>query len=182
MKKNYTNLFVLRNLITFRTIENNDIDRVLEIYNFYIENGTANFEETSFSYKDFKNLSQNTLNSNLPFIVAEIDKKIIGFAYLSSFRNKSGYRHSFENSIYIDKKFIGKGIGYSLLHQLIKSSLKNSKIKTIIAVIGGKNTEASIRIHKKNGFKIVGTLKKVGFKNNQWLNSVYMQKILNEKN
>ena len=67
-----------------------------------------------------------------------------------------------------------------LLNELIKASTINKDIKTIIAVIGGKNVKASIKIHKKNGFNIVGTLKKVGFKKNQWLDSIYMQKILNE--
>ena len=170
----------MKNLLLFRTLTTNDIKNVLKIYNFHIKNGLTNFEEKLFSYDDFINFSKYILNCNLPFIVCEKDNKIIGFAYLSKFRKKSGYRYTFENSIYLDNKFIGKGIGSILLNELIKASSNNKDIKTIIAVIGGENVKSSIKIHKKNGFNIVGTLKKVGFKKNQWLDSIYMQKILNE--
>ena len=69
------------------------------------------------------------------------------------------------------------GIGHRLLKEIIQSSLKNKSIKTIIAVIGN-NSKSSIKTHQKNGFNMIGTLKKVGFKNNQWLDATYMQKIL----
>ena len=164
----------------FRNIQKNDINQVLEIYNFHIKNGLANFEEKLLSNTKFSKIYNKHLNQNLPFIICEKNKKILGFAYLSNFRQKSGYRYTFEDSIYIDNKFIGQGIGSILLNELIKASSNNKDIKTIIAVIGGENVKSSIKIHKKNGFNIVGTLKKVGFKKNQWLDSIYMQKILNE--
>ena len=168
--------------LTFRTLVIDDVHRILEIYNFHIKNGLANFEEEPLKYRVFLNFTKNILKSNLPFIVCEENKCILGFAYLSKFRNKSGYRYTFEDTVYVDDKYIGKGIGSLLLNHLIKKSSQNSQIKNIIAVIGGNKTEASIRIHQKNGFDMIGVLKKVGFKKNQWLNSIYMQKILNEKN
>jgi len=164
-----------------RTIKEEDINSVLKICNFHIKNSQSNFEEKNFSYKNFLDLTNKILDSNLPFLVCEDEENILGFAYLKNFRNKSGYRYSFENSIYINNKFIGLGIGSKLLKQLVKVSSKNKKIKTIIAVIAKKNSESSIKIHKKNGFKVVGTLKKIGFKNNQWLDTIYMQKIFHEK-
>ena len=167
--------------LTFRALKTSDIKTVLEIYNFHINTGFANFEEKPFLYKDFFNLCQNITNTKLPFIVCSFNKKIVGFAYLNNFRNKSGYRYSFENSIYLHSDYAGKGIGSKLLKELINISSKNSKIKNIIAVIGGKNPESSIQIHKKNGFVIIGTLKKIGFKKKEWLDAIYMQKILNEK-
>ena len=172
----------MNNSLKFRALETKDVHRILEIYNFHIKNGLSNFDEEPIEYKNFFNLTKKILKSNLPFIVCEEKKTILGFAYLNKFRNKSGYRYTFEDSIYVHNSFIGNGIGYLLLKHLIKVSSKNSKIRNIIAVISGKNTEASIRIHQKNGFYMVGTLKKVGFKKNQWLDSIYMQKILNEKN
>ena len=172
----------MNNLLTFRTLEIKDVHRILEIYNFHIKNGLANFEEESIKYTFFLNFTKNILKSNLPFIVCVENKLLLGFSYLRKFREKSGYRYTFEDSVYVHNNFIGKGIGYSLLKHLVKASSKNSKVRNIIAIIGGKNAEASIRIHQKNGFNMIGTLKKVGFKKNQWLDSVYMQKILNEKN
>ena len=172
----------MNNSLTFRTLKIHDLHHILEIYNFHIKNGLANFEEEPIKYTVLLNFTKNILKSNLPFIVCEENKSILGFTYLSKFRNKSGYRYSFEDSVYVDNKYIGNGLGSLLLNQLIKKSSQNSQIKNIIAVIGGNKTEASIRIHQKNGFKKIGTLKKVGFKKNQWLDTIYMQKILNEKN
>lgn len=167
--------------ITFRALKTSDIETCLEIYNFHINFGFANFEEKPFLYKHFLDLCQKITNANLPFIVCTYNKKIVGFSYLNNFRNKSGYRYSFENSIYIDNNYAGKGIGTRLLSELVRTSSKNSKIKNIIAVIGGKNSESSIQIHKKNGFVIIGTLINIGFKKKEWLDAIYMQKILNEK-
>ena len=169
----------MNNLLTFRTLEIKDVDRILEIYNFHIKNGLANFEEESIKYTFFLNFTKNILKSNLPFIVCEENKSILGFAYLNKFRNKSGYKYTYEDSVYLDNNYIGKGIGSLLLNHLITKSSQNPQIKNIVAVIGGNKTEASIRIHQKNGFNMIGTLKKVGFKKNQWLDSIYMQKILN---
>ena len=166
----------------YRFFKKPDIDQVLEIYNFHIENSLSNFEEKPLSKDDFYQLSSKILDYNLPYIVCEDEEKIIGFTYLNRFRNKSGYKFSFENSIYLKNDHIGKGIGNKLLEFLIKEAKKNKKIKTIIAVIGSENSIPSIKIHKRNGFKLIGTLKKIGFKKNKWLNAIYMQKILNEKN
>lgn len=171
-----------KNIIKFRTVKKTDIQQVLEIYNFHIKNGLANFEEKTINYESFLNLSKNILKAKLPFIICELEKEIIGFAFLNHFREKSGYRYTYENSIYMDKNYLNKGYGNLLLKRLILDAKKNDKIKSIIAVIGSKNSKGSRRIHEKNGFNTIGTLKKVGYKKKQWLNSIYMQKIFNEKN
>ena len=99
-------------------------------------------------------------------------------AYVSKFREKSGYKFTYEHSIYVDPQHLDRGFGSTILKELIKLCKKNSKIKNLIAVIGGSSNNSSIKIHKKNGFKYIGTLKKVGHKKNKWLDSVYMQKRL----
>ena len=166
----------MRNSCIFRNYQDKDIIDIMEIYNFYILNSMSNFEETPLKYIYFKKFIIEIIKLNLPFIICEFDKKIIGFAYLNKFRDKSGYRFTYENSIYIKENYINKGIGNLLLKKLIIKSKKNNKIKSIIAVIGGEKNEASVNIHKKNGFKLIGTLKKVGYKKNKWLNSILMQK------
>ena len=172
----------MKNIIKYRILKNADVNQVLDIYNFHIINGLSNFEEKPYSYNNFLKLTKDIISSELPFIVCVIKEKIIGFAYLNKFRDKSGYKHTFENSIYIDKDYIGRGIGSMLLKNLIDSAQKNSKIKTIVAVIGKKDSNVSVKIHQKNGFDIMGTLKKVGYKKKQWLDVIYMQRTLNEKN
>ena len=170
------------NTFEIKKVEEKDILQIMEIYNFHVENGLANFEENSLSHEEFIKLFNHINNSNLPFLVAKKDNKIIGFIYLNKFRAKSGYKHTFENSIYIDSKYQGMGIGNDLLSELLEASKKNPNIKNIIAVIGSFDSEASIRIHKKNGFQTIGILKKVGFKKDKWIDAIYMQKVLDEKN
>jgi L-amino acid N-acyltransferase YncA len=147
-----------------------------ELYNYYIDNSYANFEETEVSYKDFYNNYKNIDNNKLPYIVALDEKKVIGIAYLNKFRDKSGYRFVFENTIYVNKKYIKLGVGSKLLEKLLKISKKNKNIKKIVAVIGGIDSKGSLRIHQKFGFKKSGVLKKIGFKNNKWIDAILMQK------
>ena len=165
----------MNNILIFRDFNFDDLEDILRIYNFHIVNGLANFEERPLSNEDFLKFCKLIINLKLPFIVCEKNLKIIGFAFLNNFRNKSGYRFTFEDSIYLDNEMIGKGIGNQLLKELIVSSKKQENIKSIIAVIGGNNINASIKVHKKNGFKMIGTLKNVGFKKDQWVDSIYMQ-------
>ncbi|MFL2510011.1 MAG: N-acetyltransferase family protein, partial [Alphaproteobacteria bacterium] len=152
----------MNNLIKIEKVIKEDILQILEIYNYYINFGLANFEEEEMSYDEFFELYSSIIKLDLPFLVAKKDNKIIGFVYLNKFRAKSGYKHTFENSIYIDNKYQGMGIGNDLLGELLEASKKNPNIKNIIAVIGSFDSESSIRIHKKNGFQTIGILKKVG--------------------
>ena len=172
----------MNNLIKIEKAIKEDILQILDIYNYYINFGLANFEEEEMSYDEFFELYSSIIKLDLPFLVAKKDNKIIGFVYLNKFRAKSGYKHTFENSIYIDNKYQGMGIGNDLLLELLEASKKNPNIKNIIAVIGSFDSESSIHIHKKNGFKTIGILKKVGFKKDKWIDAIYMQKVLNEKN
>ena len=104
--------------------------------------------------------------------------KIVGFSYLSNFRNKSGYRFAFENTIYVHDKHTRQGIGYKLLKELLNVSKNNKNIKLIIAVIGNIDSKGSLTLHEKLGFKKTGVLKKIGFKNNKWIDSIFLQKNL----
>ena len=146
------------------------------IYNYYIINSYANFEENSMKFIDFYQNFKNITDSNLPYIVALDDKRVIGIAYLNKFRDKSGYRFAFENTIYVSNDYIKKGIGSKLLEKLIDISKKNTNIKKIVAVIGSKDNKGSLKIHQKYGFKKSGVLKKIGFKNNTWIDAILMQK------
>ena len=151
--KNKYKKFILNNLIKIEKAIKEDILQILDIYNYYINFGLANFEEEEMSYDEFFELYSSIIKLDLPFLVAKKDNEIIGFVYLNKFRAKSGYKHTFENSIYIDNKYQGMGIGNDLLAELLEASKKNPNIKNIIAVIGSFDSESSIRIHKKMDFK-----------------------------
>ena len=148
----------------------------LEIYNYFITNSFSNFEEKILTFDNFMNLYKKIKFNKLPFILAKKNKKIIGIAFVNQFRGKSGYRFSYEHSIYVNHEYSNLGYGSLILKELIILCKKNKNIKNLIAVIGGSDNIPSIKIHRKNGFKFIGTLKKVGFKKNKWIDSVYMQK------
>ena len=162
--------------IISKRIKKEDIKRSLDIYNYFILKSVSNFEEKILSINNFYSLYQKIKLNKLPFIIAKNKKDLIGIAFVNKFREKSGYRFTYEHSIYVNPSYMNQGYGSIIMNELIKECKKNSNIKNLIAVIGGSNNIASIKMHKKNGFKYVGTLKKIGFKKNKWIDSVYMQK------
>tara|TARA_Y100000996_G_C22356759_1_gene575155 strand:+ start:35 stop:535 length:501 start_codon:yes stop_codon:yes gene_type:complete len=147
-----------------------------QIYNYYIKNSYSNFEEKIISHKTFYDNYKKIYLNKLPYLVALDKNKVVGIAYLNKFREKSGYRYTFENTVYVHKEYLNKGIGNKLLKELINISKRNKNIKKIIAVIGGIDSTGSIKIHKKNGFQKVGIFKKIGFKNGKWIDAIFMQK------
>ena len=149
-----------------------------KIYNYYIVNSYSNFEEKKLTFYQFHKNYKNIVKKKLPILVALSEKKVVGLAYLNSFREKSGYRFAFENTIYIHEKHIRKGIGYKLLRELLNVSENNKNIKLIVAVIGSIDSKGSLKLHEKLGFKKTGVLKKIGFKNNKWIDSIFLQKNL----
>jgi len=149
-----------------------------QIYNYYIKNSYANFEEKIISRKNFYDNYKKIHFNKLPYLVAIDKNKVVGIAYLNKFREKSGYRFAFENTIYVHEEYLNKGIGSKLLKELINISKRNKNIKKIVAVIGDIDSAGSVKIHKKNGFKKVGILKKIGFKNGKWIDAIFMQKQL----
>ena len=149
-----------------------------KIYNYYIVNSYANFEEKKLTFNQFHNNYKNIIKNKLPYLVALSEKKVVGLAYLNRFREKSGYRFAFENTIYVHDQYIKQGIGYTLLKELLYVSKSNKNIKLIVAVIGSIDSKGSLKLHKKLGFKKTGVLKKIGFKKNKWIASSFLQKKL----
>jgi len=147
-----------------------------KIYNYYVTNSYSNFEEKKLTFTDFYKKYKNIIDKKLPYLTALYNEKVVGFAYLNKFREKSGYRFCFENTIYIHHEHIKKGIGFKLLKELINTSKKNKNIKIIVAVIGSIDSKGSIKIHQKLGFKKSGILKKIGYKNKKWIDSIFLQK------
>tara|TARA_Y100000590_G_scaffold317246_1_gene358862 strand:- start:2 stop:517 length:516 start_codon:yes stop_codon:yes gene_type:complete len=166
----------------FRNACVKDIPEIKKIYEYYNKSNTRYLNNQFYTTVEFKKIFKSCKELNLPFVVLEKGKKIMGFAYLSKFRDKNIYKHTYENSIYVNKRIESKGFGSKLLSFLINESLKNKKIKNIIAVIADKDNISSIKIHKKNGFTHIGILKKIAVRKEKWLDIIIMQKKINEKN
>jgi phosphinothricin acetyltransferase len=114
----------------------------------------------------------------LPFIVAQTDNgEILVFAYVEPWRQKSAYRTTVEDSIYLRPASTGKRIGTMLLEELLKLS-KQAGVKEVVAVISDSGAESSVRLHEQFGFKRQGHLAKVGYKFDRWLGTILMQKSL----
>ena len=164
--------------LTITSIAEEHLKEAHKIYNYYIVNSYSNFEEKKINFKNFcKNYEKISLNG-LPYLVALKNKKVVGIAYLNNFREKSGYKFAYENTIYVHNEYIKMGIGFKLLKKLISVSKKNKKIKKIVAVISGIDSKGSLKIHLKLGFVRSGILKKIGFKNRKWIDCILLQKNL----
>ena len=164
--------------LTIEKISEKYLKDAHKIYNYYIINSYSNFEEKKLTFNQFQNNYKNIIKNKLPYVIALSEKKVVGLAYLNKFREKSGYRFAFENTIYIHDQHTRQGIGYKLLKELLYVSKKYKKIKLIVAVIGSIDSKGSLKLHKKLGFKKTGMLKKIGFKNNKWIDSIFLQKNL----
>ena len=164
--------------LTIEKISEKYLKDAHNIYNYYIINSYSNFEEKKLTFIQFQHKYKNIIKNKLPYLIALSEKKVVGLAYLNRFREKSGYRFAFENTIYVHDKHIRQGIGYKLLKELLNVSKNNKNIKLIVAVIGSIDSKGSLKLHEKLGFKKKGVLKKIGFKNNKWIDSIFLQKNL----
>jgi phosphinothricin acetyltransferase len=118
-------------------------------------------------------------SAGFPYIVATLDGVVAGYAYAGPYRARPAYRFSVENSIYLDPAAQGKRIGTQLLQALITAS-ETRGYRLMVAVIGDSANAASIGVHSRAGFTMVGTLENVGLKFGRWLDTVLMQRPLGE--
>jgi L-amino acid N-acyltransferase YncA len=155
-----------------------DCEAICEIYNFYISGSVITFDEQPMEPISWQQKLNQVRELDLPFIVATSDSgELLGFAYLAPWRQKSAYRKTVENTIYLKHSAVGQGIGPSLLAELLRLG-KEAGIKEVVAVISDSEADTSIQMHKKFGFKKVGQLPGVGNKFNRWLGVILMQKSL----
>lgn len=114
-----------------------------------------------------------------PYIVAEVDGTIAGYAYAGSFRARLGYRFTVENSVYVAASAQGRGVGAALLGALIDACTA-SGFRQMVAVIGEPTNTASIRLHERFGFRHTGTMPGIAWKHGRWLDTVFMQRALGD--
>ena len=164
--------------VRLRVANTQDCYAICEIYNFYIQNSVVTFDEQTLELAYWGEKLTYLNKQNLPFIVAESESgEILGFAYVAPWRQKSAYRTTVEDSIYLRAAATGKRIGSKLLEELLVLS-KQAGVKEVVAVISDSGAESSVRLHEQFGFKKQGHLAKVGFKFDRWLGTILMQKSL----
>jgi L-amino acid N-acyltransferase YncA len=166
-----------RTSVEIRPSRDEDVPRIREIYAHHVMHGLASFEEVPPSVEDMAGRRRDLLARGLPYLVAEADGMVLGYAYAGPYRTRSAYRFTLENSVYIAQDAIGRGVGRRLLSELIERCTALG-YRQMIAVIGDSNHKASIGLHEQAGFRRIGTIEAVGFKFGRWVDSVLMQKAL----
>ena len=164
--------------LIIRDVSEADVDAIAGIYAHHVLHGTASYDIEPPGAAFHRDKVRRITGAGWPFIVAELDGEIAGYAYVTQFRDRAAYRFTAEDSIYVHCDQMRRGIGKALLERLIERSAAHG-FATIVAVIGGAEP-ASISLHASLGFTEVGRLSRVGVKFGRWLDSVYMQLNLRE--
>jgi L-amino acid N-acyltransferase YncA len=154
-----------------------DIPAITRIYAHAVRHGTASFELEPPDEAEMAARQQTLLKGGYPYLAAEIDDAVAGYAYAGPYRTRPAYRFSVENSVYVAPEAHRRGIGRLLLDALI-SECEARGYRLMIAVIGDSAQTASIELHRAAGFKLVGAFEGVGYKFDRWLDTVLMQRPL----
>lgn len=161
-----------------RPVTLTDAAAITDIYNYYVVNTTVSFEGVPITPREIENRIRN-VTSNFPWLVLEENDTIIGYAYLSAWKERIAYRHTAEVSIYLKRGSEGRGMGSALMKQLLNENEK-SAIHVLTACIALPNSR-SVNLHEKFGFKKVGHFHEVGFKMNQWVDVGDWELVLNQR-
>ena len=162
---------------TIRPATPADMPAVQTIYAHHVINGLASFEEVPPDVDEMRRRFATLTEAGYPYLVAEIDDRVLGYSYCGPYRPRQAYRYSVENSVYLAPEAARRGIGRRLLAALIERATALGK-RQMVAVIGDSANQASIGLHAALGFRMVGKIEGAGFKHGRWVDSVLMQRPL----
>lgn len=153
-----------------------DAQFIARIYNHYVQNTVVTFEEEPLSAEAMATRIADIHSLSLPWLVAEIENVIVGYAYATKWKARHAYRYSVETTIYLEHGRQRHGIGSTLYSGLL-SRLRERGIHVAIGGAALPN-DASVALHEKLGFEHVATFRQVGFKHGRWVDVAYWQKVL----
>jgi phosphinothricin acetyltransferase len=154
-----------------------DLGAVAVIYAHYVTATVVTFEEDPPSAGQWRQRMDAVTGRELPFLVAEQDGAVLGYAYASPWRPRPAYRHTVEDTVYLSPGHTGRGLGRALLSALL-SGCEQAGARQVIAVIADSGDGASVALHRRLGFEPGGRLRRVGYKHGRWLDTVLMQREL----
>ena len=166
-------------LIAVRAARLTDIPAITGIYAHAVREATATFELDPPDIAEMNRRMEHLFNGGYPYIVAEQNNELVGYAYAGPYHHRPAYRFTVEDSIYIAPAMHRRGVGRRLLAELIALSEARG-YRQMIAVIGDSANTRSIGLHTTMGFRIAGKFESVGFKFGKWLDSVLMQRALGD--
>ena len=165
--------------LLIRASREDDTPALAAIYASSVEKETASWEYDAPSVEEFARRRVEVIASGFPYFTAEVDRKIVGYSYASSYRERIGYRFVVEDSVYVLNEMKGHGIGKKLLMTLIDECMRLG-FRQMIAVIGDSENIGSIKLHDACGFEQIARFKNIGYKFGRWLDSVQMLRVLGE--
>ena len=154
-----------------------DLSAVTAIYGWNVAHGTGTFELDAPDAAEMARRRNDVLSNGLPWLVAERDGRVLGYAYANHFRPRRAYRFCLEDSIYLADEAKGQGLGKLLLTELL-ARCEAAGARQMLAVIGDSANAGSIGVHRALGFEQIGLLSAAGWKFERWLDVVMMQKSL----
>jgi phosphinothricin acetyltransferase len=154
-----------------------DLAAVAEIYTYYVSHTVITFEQTPPTVADWQRRLDDLGGRDLPFLVADLNGEVAGYAYAGPWRPKPAYRYTVEDSIYLAPGQTGRGLGGALLEELLTRSAQ-AGMRQMIAVIADTGSPASTALHKRFGFAHAGRLNGVGYKHDRWIDTELMQRAL----
>ena len=154
-----------------------DSKELVSIYKYYVENTAITFEYDVPSIEEFSKRIKDTLRK-YPYLVAEENNKIYGYAYASAFKSRQAYDWAVETSIYVKNGDSRHGVG-TLLYNELEKYLKMQNIINVNACIAYPN-EKSEEFHKKFGYKTIAHFTKCGYKFGKWHDMIWMEKFIGE--
>lgn len=161
-----------------RDATEDDVPDILALYRHYVQNSVVTLDEKAPRITAFRARFRHLQKLGYPFRVAMSPQgTLLGYAYVFPFREKAGFRKTVESSIYLGPASLGRGLGTTLLEDLIERC-REAGLAEMIAVIADSGAEASTALHRKFGFVESGRMGKVGFKFGRWIGIVMMQKSL----
>ena len=160
-----------------RDTTDGDMPAIQAIYARHVLHGLASFEEAPPTAGDLRSRRDGVVRLGLPYLTAEWDGRVVGYGYASGYRPRPAYRDTVEDSLYVADGMHGRGVGRALLAALI-ARCEHGPWRQMVAVIGDSGNAGSIALHRRLGFREVGTLHAVGFKLGRWVDTVLMQRPL----
>ena len=164
--------------VVIRAAADADLPAIAELYAHHVLTGTASFEVSAPTVYEMRRRRRDVLVHGLPYFVASLsDTALAGYAYATEYRSRVAYRHTVEDSVYVDPVCVRRGAGRALLAALI-AACETLGYRQMVAVIGGSDNAASISLHAALGFRHAGVLPAVGRKFDRWVDTVLMQRAL----
>jgi len=165
--------------VHIRDVAADDIAAITAIYAVEVNEFVNTYEYEVPDAAEMLRRMQDIVARGFPYLVAVVDGQVAGYAYANTYRTRVAYQWTVENSVYVDAAFQGRGVGTTLLQALIEACTARG-YRQMVAVIGEPDNAASIKLHERFGFHLVGVFRGLGRKHGRWLDTVQMQRALGD--